>query len=274
VAVRKIWSSFEHITVRPIYQYRRDGIGDGFVWEPLQTELPVLKLVEKTGHIDVMIILAGVVPANGVDFELNSRLTESCLTTAYKIGTQRVIVASSSAVYGNWSKEPYSETDYLKPITRYGESKMKMEQVCRDWQEKGINVCCMRIGNFAGADALLSHLAGDNTSDQFEIDQFENGKGPLRSYIGPKRFSLLLSKLCTRESTLPFAVNVASYPPQHMEDLATSAKMNWKWRQALVGAHQNITLDCDLINIISDIKTKDVSAEDIIGDMNYVRSLK
>ena len=60
---------------------------------------------------------------------------------------KQFIFASSSSVYGNQTKVPFSETDKLgKPVSPYAETKLKGEELCRQLsQATNISTTCLRF---------------------------------------------------------------------------------------------------------------------------------
>jgi nucleoside-diphosphate-sugar epimerase len=90
------------------------------------------------------------------DLALNTQLGLAAVAAAAQLEIQRVLLASSSAVYGTHSDAPFTETDPLVPVNDYGRAKQVMEQICHARAHAtGVALCCLRIGNVAGADALL-----------------------------------------------------------------------------------------------------------------------
>lgn len=57
--------------------------------------------------------------------------TQRVLEAARRVGVRRVVVASSSSVYGNASTYPTSEGDPLVPHSPYGVTKKAVEDLCR-----------------------------------------------------------------------------------------------------------------------------------------------
>jgi UDP-glucose 4-epimerase len=135
-----------------------------------------------------MIVLAGVTPRHGIgdsELEENTTLAKACVRAAQACGISRVLVASSSAVYGKHPEgAAFSETMLPRPLSAYGQAKLAMETALRHLSDKtGLNICALRIGNVAGADALLGPLTARKPGEsQLQIDAFADRKGPLRSY--------------------------------------------------------------------------------------------
>lgn len=229
---------------RIIPQFRNAEPEGGLVWDPLTGAEPLLTAVQQSGAFDAMVVLAGATPGSGVDLHLNTQIAEGCVSAAAKAGIRRVLLASSSAVYGAGDGRPFSEFSDCNPVNDYGLSKLQMERACGAWRKDGMDLCYLRIGNVAGADALLLNIAKASPAEAIEIDIFEDGRGPFRSYIGVKTMAKVLQTLCMRVDTLPPVLNVASPEPISMEQLADAAEHPWHPRQPSATAHQNIVLDC------------------------------
>lgn len=67
-------------------------------------------------------------------WQVNVVGTKNLLDLAKKYSVKQFIQASSSSVYGNQTKIPFSETDKLaKPVSPYAETKLKAEALCREY---------------------------------------------------------------------------------------------------------------------------------------------
>ena len=190
----------------------------------------------------------------------NRALAEACLVAAQAAGISRVLLASSSAVYGvGPTGAAFDETAPPRPLSAYGRAKLEMEAACDPARRAGLDVCILRIGNVAGADALLAPLTGLSVdpAKPLRIDSFADGRGPLRSYIGPGTLAQALAGLATYPSPLPAVLNVAALHPVHMEDLARVAKWPFDLIAAPATAHQSITLDCSLLNRLCPLTSDD-----------------
>jgi nucleoside-diphosphate-sugar epimerase len=191
-----------------------------------------------------MVVLAGATPATGGALEDNARIADACLAAAQAAGIGRVLLASSSAVYGaDPAGRPFAEDAPPRPLSDYGRAKLAMEAVAAPWRQAGIAVTALRIGNVAGADALLAGRAGAGAAP-VGIDAFADGLGPLRSYIGPRDMAAVLADLALHPGPLPEVLNLAALRPVRMMALATAAGLDWRPVPAPPAARQVITLDC------------------------------
>lgn len=224
-----------------IIEQHRDLDRDGGLFWPLQ-EPSNDRLVAQ--RVDAIVCLAGVTPGPGADLSQNVLLAETVLGAAHRAGVGRVLLASSPAIYGAANGTPFSEADATVPVNAYGRAKLEMEQACVPWREAGLEVCCLRIGNVAGADALLFNVVRAWAEQPLSIDRFPDGRGPVRSYIGAAMLAEVLSNLATHSDPLPHLLNIAVPGVVFMEDLARAADHHYAFRTAPVVAHQRITLDC------------------------------
>lgn len=186
-------------------------------------------------RFDVMIVMAGAVPGRA-PVERNAAIARAALRAASASGARRVLLASSAAVYG--PGRDLSEDAPCRPATDYGRAKRAMERVAA---AAPVETCCLRIGNVAGADALLGRLAPRSAR---RLDRFADGRGPLRSYIGPATLAAVLETLAAHPGRLPAVLNVAAPAPVAMDALLRAAGARWTWTAAPDGAVQAVTLDC------------------------------
>lgn len=232
------WRAAPPVDVEIIEQHRDPSRDGGLYWPLLES--PKDPLGDK--RIDAIVCLAGVTPGPDADLSLNKTLAEAVLKAAHLAGIKRVLLASSSAVYGASDGTPFAETSATLPVNAYGEAKLATEAACAPWREAGLEVCCLRIGNVAGADALL--LNATRSPDPLRIDCFADGRGPVRSYIGARTLGDVLMTLSLSDAPLPPLLNMAAPGTVFMEDLARAAAHPFTYRSAPDGAYQQITLDC------------------------------
>jgi nucleoside-diphosphate-sugar epimerase len=213
-----------------------------------------------------LVMLAGVVPGEGHDLSHNRMLAEATLAAATRAGITRVLLASSSAVYG--PGEHITEDAACAPANAYGVAKLEMEAVGRAWRDRGFEVCALRIGNVAGADALLLNVA--RGAGEITLDVFGDGAGPLRSYIGARTMAQVLATLCLHEGRLPPALNIAAPDPVTMAALAQAAGASIRPRPAPPTAHQRITLDCTRLAALHAFAPEDVTPGEMVRQWRAV----
>jgi len=185
-----------------------------------------------------ILCLAGAVPGRG-DLHDNWHLAAAALRAATP--GQRLILCSSAAVYGAQAGQ-LEEIAPLRPVTEYGLAKLEMEQrstaMAADF---GISLCVLRIGNIAGLDACLGGWAPG-----FQLDQFDDGSTPARSYIGVAILARVLGDLLSQPH-LPPVLNLAQPGLMEMGALLDAAGLAWTARPAPDRAISRVALDTDLL---------------------------
>lgn len=76
------------------------------------------------------------------------------LDAAKRLGVERIVQISSTAVYGVPKKHPIYETDELVGVGPYGHAKIEAEEVCRKARAQGQTVCVIRPKSFVGPERL------------------------------------------------------------------------------------------------------------------------
>jgi nucleoside-diphosphate-sugar epimerase len=237
------WREMATERIQLFEQHRDTSQTTGFYWSLQEDRSDIL-----VGRgIDAIVSLAGITPRPGAELSLNKSLATAVMRAAFDAGIDRVLLASSSAVYGVGDGTPMSEASPTKPVNDYGRAKLEMEHACSTWRDKGLKVCCLRIGNVAGADALLQNVARTANNHPVTIDTFADGRGPVRSYIGPRSLARVLATLTTHDALLPKVMNIAAPDPISMDALAKAAGHPWTARSAQPTEQQNITLNTRLL---------------------------
>ena len=80
--------------------------------------------------------------------------TRNVLQAGLEAGVERVIQISSTAVYGIPDHHPLLEDDRLQGVGPYGEAKVRAEEVCRQYRDKGLCVPIIRPKSFVGPERL------------------------------------------------------------------------------------------------------------------------
>lgn len=237
--------------------------GPGLVWDLAAGSRPLLDHAGRHGVPAALVVLAGVTPATGPDMAANVVVAQTAMTAAQAAGVRRVLLASSAAVYGRPPPEaperPHHEADPLAPASAYGAAKQAMEAAALPFRDAGLEVCALRIGNVAGADALLLNAPGP-----VRLDRFADGGGPVRSYVGPASLARILVALCDPGLTLPAALNLAAPRPVSMQALARAAGFRWSWVPAPDRAVQWQLLDCRALAALVPIGDSEGRAETLI----------
>lgn len=80
--------------------------------------------------------------------------TRILLEQAVEYGVKRFIHISSTAVYGVPDHHPLFETDEMIGVGPYGEAKVKAEEICAGFRERGLTVPIIRPKSFIGPERL------------------------------------------------------------------------------------------------------------------------
>src|ERR687896_655130 len=105
----------------------------------------------------ILLTGAAALPIRGAREEIVSVNVDGTLTllsTAAAAGVKRVVLVSSTAVYGVPEKHPIEEDDPLVGVGYYGESKIAAEDVCRAFMRRGLDCVILRPKTFIGPERL------------------------------------------------------------------------------------------------------------------------
>lgn len=223
------------------WQYRSQvKHDDAIAFDPLRQRADL-------SHFDVVLCLAGVTTGRPADLGKNTDLAEAAVDIGLATGARRVFIASSAAVYGR-AQSPLREDAALQPVSPYGCAKAAMEDATfRRAAQSNLPVTILRIGNVAGADALL----GQRIAGPLSLDRFADGQGPRRSYIGPADLAMVLQVLlldAVQNRDLPSVLNLALPPSVAMADLLQAAGLSFNWRPAPDIALPVVELDTSLLS--------------------------
>lgn len=191
----------------------------------------------------VLLDLAGVTKG---DFERNPLLASKVADLAHAYG-HRLLYVSSASVYPG-GREAMTEDQAPAPLSAYGRSKVAAEVTVRAIATQST---ILRVGNIAGADALLGGNAGGNL---VRLDQSASGsRGPVRSYIGPHVLAEVLAGLCTKALIGPDLapiLNLAQPGPVAMADLLDAAGFDWSFRERREDVIDKVALSLDRLMAI------------------------
>lgn len=210
---------------------------------------------------DVVLALWGVTRGDAEALAQNSRLAREAVHLAQALGARRVLHCSSAAVYRP-GPDPLRETAPTLPVTPYGRAKLEMEQeVFEASQGAGIDSCCLRIGNVAGAESLFGNMRPDGV---VKLDRFEDGSGPLRSYVAPQDLARGMIALA-QAAQCPAVVNVAAPVPTAMVDLARLAGCRIDWQPAPPSAVPRLILDTTLFQEVIPLGAQSAEAGHLVA---------
>lgn len=106
--------------------------------------------------VDIVIHCAAALPLYSKEeiFTTDIDGTRNIMEAAAAANIKRVIHISSTAVYGIPDHHPLKEDDKLHGVGPYGEAKVKAEEVCLEFREKGMCVPILRPKSFIGPERL------------------------------------------------------------------------------------------------------------------------
>ncbi|MCL6285655.1 NAD(P)-dependent oxidoreductase [Ruegeria sp. 2012CJ41-6] len=222
-------------------------------------------LAEAARGRDVILCLGGVTPERAAQADGcmtdNTALAKAAVRAGAETGA-RVLLTSSAAIYGSRTGL-LSETMAPTPVSDYGRAKADMEEACVKLADRlGVRVTSLRIGNVAGADAILG-----NWRPGFALDRFPDGRTPRRSYIGPQTLARVLSDLCATPD-LPAILNVAAPGVVEMGALLDAAGLDWTARPATGRAIAEVRLSVAMLERVTGFATADSQPEVMVAQRN------
>ena len=211
----------------------------------------------------VILCLAGVISARSPESDLadNTALAEAAIR-AGQAAHARVLLASSAAVYGNQTGNQEGVLDEAAPLAPqndYARAKVAMERRgAALGAELGVPVTSLRIGNIAGIDAILG-----GWRPGFQLDQFDDGRTPQRSYIGILTLARVLGDL-VRTEHLPEALNVATPGMMEMGALLDAAQLAWTPRPAPDSAIARVCLSTRMLERFTSLTSAEGTASEML----------
>ena len=159
------------------------------------------KLSNSLNNIDAIYHCVANVPLakNKKLFERTNILgTKSILDASLRKKIKKVIILSSSAVYGIPKKNPVNEQSETIPKEDYGKTKLAAEQVCFDQKYKDLDITIIRPRTIMGHGRLgIFEILFDWVSKGYNIPVLNNGKN-IYQFIHAKD----LAKACFISSKL------------------------------------------------------------------------
>jgi nucleoside-diphosphate-sugar epimerase len=136
----------------------------GFVKADINDQSTVLRALD---GVDVVVHLAAIVSVHKsiIDPALVNRVnfvgTQNVLECVRKRNVDRIVFASSAAVYGNPDSLPISEDAELCPISPYGASKLSAERKILEYQDEfGFDATILRFFNVYGPRSSSDGYSG------------------------------------------------------------------------------------------------------------------
>lgn len=113
-------------------------------------------LKESMRDADIVIHTAAALPLYTPEeiYSTDIEGTHNVLQQALEYGVKRFIHISSTAVYGVPDHHPLYETDPMIGVGPYGNAKVKAEEICQEYRQKGLCVPILRPKSFVGPERL------------------------------------------------------------------------------------------------------------------------
>ncbi|SDE29411.1 RmlD substrate binding domain-containing protein [Rhodobacter capsulatus] len=263
--LRRVWSLSGGVAPQTVWQARRPGDfaafgGPTVVFDPLAEPEALARAVASAAAV---LLLAGPTRGTAAEMAAHRDLAAAVLDRA---GGRPVLLASSAAVYGRPAGRLCHEEDAPAPVSDYGRAKVAMEAVAAG--RPGAVV--LRIGNVAGADALLGQAAPPGGR---RLHVFADGLAPRRSYIGPQALARALARLVRLAAgggaTLPGVINLALPGAVGMEALLRAAGESWQADPAPPEAIASVELAVDRALALGLVPDLPVTAAGLIADLRF-----
>lgn len=191
------------------------------------------------------LVLSGVTAGTAAELALNATLGAAIADDLRRAGVPLCLYASSQAVYGCTPPNGAAEDTPPEVPNAYGLAKLAAEQaVAARLAGSATRLVSLRLGNVAGADLLGTKL---RAGQAITLDQFADGRGPRRSYLGAGCLLHLARGLADEVGPLPQVLNVAGRVPVDMSDLMRAAGLPCQLRAAPPGAMALAAMDCSLL---------------------------
>ncbi len=250
--------AIEGVGISPVWA-ARNGRAGGRAWDMISGSVPDLPLCGFLLH------LAAVLPSRppGADLQNNVALAKAVLAADRAASFAHVFFLSTVAVYAPQDRA-IAETTAPDPQADYGRSKLQAEQVLR--AGLGERLTILRLGNLAGADALLG------STGKVVLDPVPGGGGPIRSYIGPSAFARALTRLMAlraRGQVLPPVINLALPGAVDMADLLRAAGRDWRFGPPRPGVVARV--EVDVSRLVKLVPLPPARAADIVADLDTLQ---
>ncbi len=245
-SLRAVWD--EATDGAPVlFQSRQAGPGIAVVGDPGRG------LVPQIGRpIATVAVLAGVTAARTAEgFAANTRLARAGWDLALALGTPRLVVCSTAAVYPGGS-HVWHEDDEIAPRNAYAISKRAMEVAAAGWVAEaagaGPAVLCLRLANVVGADMLANAVARSSPTAPLKLHRFDDGRSPRRAYLAPSTLAKVLAAPTPAPARFTL-MNLAEAGPSIEMAALLDARVSlghplaWEWIPAPAEALPNLEMD-------------------------------
>ncbi|TNF20172.1 MAG: NAD-dependent epimerase/dehydratase family protein [Rhodobacteraceae bacterium] len=239
-SLRRVWDEKPPENIELVWVSRRMIPGVDLVWAPGEP-------VDSLPQCDAVFSLWGPVAGDRATLDINTTLARASQEVARHRGADRVIHASSSAVYAP-SAQVLDEDAPCAPRNEYGCAKLRME---RHLAAETPTPLILRIGNVVGAGGLFDALWQDK---EIFLDQFADGSGPVRNYVAPTTLARIVEVLACRPlDGVPRVMNVGGRRPVAMQDIVQAAGRDFTWRPVPDCELPAMVLNMDRLNALIDL---------------------
>ena len=257
-ALRVLWGPTLHKIQPILWQSRQLTALDDLFWDIGQNPPPVLP----KGLI--LLHLAGKTSGAAQDLAQNAQIINAVCAAAVAAEARHMFLMSTAAVYAP-GPLPLDEAMPPAPQNPYGASKLAAEAVAVQAMQGRLTI--LRLGNLAGADALLGNTKpGVPVSLDPVVGQVG---GPERSYIGPRVLAQILADLIRRvaeDLPLPHVLNLAQQPPVAMADLLQARGQPWSFGPPRASVVPRVALNTDRLAALTDVPR--TSPQALISDLD------
>ncbi len=261
-ALRVQWG--ERVAGHPVlWSARKSGQGIDIAWDIGKSPIPSLP------KGSIFLHLAGETRGDAVALAENRHSAAALSAAALASEARHVFFMSTAAVYRPQTTL-IDESQTPDPVSDYGCAKLDAELAMRQ-PGLGFGLTILRLGNLAGADALLSGAR----QGPVVLDPILGQRGgPERSYIGPIALGAALSALiafAAQGEPLPDILNLAQEPALPMADLLTAFGAQWRFGPSRQAAIPRVALSVALLK--SRVDLPQATAAGIVADLNSLKAL-
>ncbi|WP_292421893.1 NAD(P)-dependent oxidoreductase, partial [Methanoregula sp.] len=167
----------------PATAQKKDSFVVADLLDPEQLSVALLK-----AEPDAVIHCAGLTHGTAGDLDAaNVTGTKNLLHATHSVNPDcRVLVVSSSAVYGYAGDQPIPEDTPLNPVSEYGKSKVAQEEVCRQFSDTGADIAIARPFNLAGPLQSGAFVCGRIVDQVIRIEQKKSTVIELREILSSR----------------------------------------------------------------------------------------
>jgi nucleoside-diphosphate-sugar epimerase len=247
------------------FQSRFDSKDTSLVWCLGESEFYILERFILENNIKKIVMLYGGRAATEIDDSAELKLIEGCYEAFHKANVEKVLVASSSAIYANSDTEIYSESDEVSQCDPYQKQKVNLELLSKRFSNKFQDLSLMRLANVLGADSLTKLFVYSKNHD-FILNKYTNGFLK-RSYLSPSSLAHIIGELLYLDSSLPLTLNVSTYQGLYMDQILHGLGVSFR-ENKVEAEGRGVTLDTTLLRSLIAIPSKYNNVNFALKDLN------